>query len=85
MNPELFAPFIPIVAILAFAGVKVARIWADARGRVPDPHGAERLAALEDEVGVLRGQLEEMHERLDFTERLLARQAPDRLDPPRQT
>lgn len=64
MDPGLFAPFIPIVAILAFAGVKVARIWADARGRVPDPHGAERLAALEDEVGVLRGQLEEMHERL---------------------
>jgi hypothetical protein len=82
MDPNVLAPLIPVVAILAFAGVKVARIWSQARAGAPDPHTAARLAALEEEVGTLRRELEEAHERLDFTERLLAQHHTDRLNPP---
>ena len=44
---------------------------------------AARLTALEEEVGTLRQELSETHERLDFTERLLSQQRAERLDPPR--
>jgi hypothetical protein len=80
MDPGVLGPLIPIVAILAFAAVKVARIVTQARAQ--DPDTAPRLAALEDEVGALRRGLEEAHERLDFTERLLAQHHSDRLSPP---
>jgi hypothetical protein len=80
MDPGVLAPLIPIVAILAFAAIKVARIVTQARTQ--DPHTAPRLAGLEDEVGALRRGLEEAHERLDFTERLLAQHQSDRLSPP---
>jgi hypothetical protein len=82
MEPGALAPLIPVVAILAYASVKVVRIWTQARTQIQDPHTAARLAALEDEVGTLRRQLEEAHERLDFAERLLAQQHTDRLSPP---
>jgi len=82
MDANVLGPLIPIVAILAFAAVKVAGIWARARAPTQDPQTAARLAALEDEVGTLRRELEEAHERLDFTERLLAQQHTDRLSPP---
>jgi hypothetical protein len=82
MDPSVLAPLIPIAAILAYASVKVARIWVQARPRIQDPQTEARLAALEEEVGTLRRQLEEAHERLDFTERLLAKQHTDRLSPP---
>jgi hypothetical protein len=82
MDPSALAPLIPIAAILAYASVKVARIWAQARPPIQDPQTEARLATLEDEVGTLRRQLEEAHERLDFTERLLAKQHTDRLGPP---
>jgi hypothetical protein len=82
MDPGVLGPLIPIVAILAYASVKVARIWAPARTQIQDPQTEARLAALEDEVATLRRQLEEAHEQLDFTERLLAKQHTDRLSPP---
>lgn len=82
MDPSVLGPLIPIVAILAFAGVKIARILAPARGQIQDPHTGDRLAALEDEVGILRRELDETNERLDFTERLLAQHRTDRLGPP---
>ena len=82
MDPGVLGPLIPIVAILAFAAVKVAGILARGRAQTQDPQTATRLAALEDEVGTLRRELEEAHERLDFTERLLAQQHTDRLSPP---
>jgi hypothetical protein len=82
MDPNTLAPLIPVVAILAYAGIKVARIMTSARSTLPDPDTGARLAALEDEMATVRRQLEEAHERLEFTERLLARQPNDRLPPP---
>jgi hypothetical protein len=38
-----------------------------------DPGTDEQLAALQEEVGVLRHQLQETQERVEFTERLLSR------------
>jgi len=82
MDPNTLAPLIPVVAILAYAGVKVARIVTAARSNTQDPETGARLAALEEEMATVRRQLEEAHERLDFAERLLAKQPTDRLSPP---
>jgi hypothetical protein len=82
MDPGSVGVMIPIVAILAFAAIKMARIKAEMRIGGADPQAAERLAALEEEVGLLRRGLEEAHERLDFTERLLAQKKDERLNPP---
>ena len=82
MDPGILAPLIPIVAILAYASIKVARIVTQARPHTQAPDIAARFATLEEEMATLRRQLEEAHERLDFTERLLARQHTDRLSPP---
>ena len=38
-----------------------------------DPETDEQIAALQEEVGVLRHQLQETQERVEFTERLLSR------------
>lgn len=73
---------IPIVGILAIAAIKIAKIMAPVRPGPEDPQTAQRLAALEEEVGRLGQQLEEAHERLDFTERLLAQKSNERLSPP---
>jgi hypothetical protein len=82
VDPNTLAPLIPVVAILAFAVIKVARIITQ-RPSIQDPDTGARLAALEDEMATVRHQLEETHERLDFTERLLAQQHSDRLNPPK--
>jgi hypothetical protein len=82
MGPEVLGPLIPVVAILAYAGIKIARIVTQARPPAQDPEAAAQIAALQDEVGALRRELDDVHERLDFTERLLARQHTDRLGPP---
>ena len=82
MDPNALAPLIPVVAILAYTSIKVTRIVTSARANAQDPEIGDRLAALEDEVATVRRQLEETHERLDFTERLLAQQHNDRLNPP---
>ena len=82
MDPNTLAPLIPVVAILAYAGIKVTRIVTQTRSNTQDPAAGTRLAALEEEMATVRHQLEEAHERLDFTERLLAQQHTDRLSPP---
>jgi hypothetical protein len=56
--------------------------WAQRLGRtpasLPEPEG--RLEDLAAEVDQLRGELAEAQERLDFTERMLARESPRRPD-----
>ena len=62
-------------------------LWAQrlqmlrARGKLPPP--LEALEALEAEVNDLRQDLIETQERVDFTERLLAREPERRTEPPR--
>jgi predicted RNase H-like nuclease (RuvC/YqgF family) len=73
---------IPIVAIAAWGAVKIATVQANARMAGSDPQVARRLEAMEDEIAMLRQELGEAQERIDFTERLLAQKRPDRLDAP---
>ena len=82
MDPNALAPLIPVVAIIAFTVIKVTRMRSDARAGIQDPENSARLAALEEEMMSVRRQLEETHERLDFTERLLAQHRTERLGPP---
>ena len=64
-----------VAAIAAWGAVKVSKIRAQSAGA--DPDTAARLHALEQELGTLRQEMVETHERLDFAERVLA-QAPER-------
>jgi hypothetical protein len=83
MDPGSIALLIPIVAIAGGSAVKIAKVMAQGRAQSVDPQITARLAALEEEVGTLRQELSETHERLDFTERLLGQHRAERLDPPR--
>ena len=84
MDPGSIGALIPVAAILMFGAVKIAKIKAQAGGHAvaADPEATARLEALESELGSLRQELGEVHERLDFAERLLAQHAPTRLNPP---
>ena len=84
MDPGSIGALVPVAAILMFGAVKIAKIKAQAGGQAgaADPEATARLEALESELGSLRQELGEVHERLDFAERLLAQHAPTRLNPP---
>ncbi|MBM4186829.1 MAG: hypothetical protein FJ206_05885 [Gemmatimonadetes bacterium] len=83
MNKQVLALFIPIlalsipvVAIIFSSLTKMAKFKADAQARgLPNPETDARMAALEDDVAMLRRELSETQERLDFTERLLAQRS----------
>ena len=77
MDPQFLAPLIPIVAILAFAAVKIARIRAT-RSELPSGEVTARLEALEGDVHGLHQELAETQERLDFAERLLTKGREER-------
>ena len=72
MDPGVIGALIPIVAILAVAAVKIARVFA-ARAETTPADIRPRLEALENSVQSLQQELAETHERLDFAERLLAK------------
>jgi hypothetical protein len=83
MDPGSIGALVPVAAILVYGAVKIANIQAQARGRTAaDPDAAARLQAVESELETLRQELGEVHERLDFAERLLAQHTPTRLEPP---
>lgn len=77
MNSEFLAPLIPIVAIIAFAAVKIARLRAT-RPELPLDDVTSRLEALERGVQGLGEELAETQERLDFAERLLSKARDER-------
>jgi hypothetical protein len=81
MDPGALGVFVPITAMAVWGAVKIARIRAESHISRPDPETADRLHALEHEVGLLRQELSETQERLDFSERLLAQNRPDRPGP----
>jgi hypothetical protein len=64
------APLIPVVAIIAFAAVKIARMFMG-RAQLPADVTA-RFEALERGVEGLQQELAETQERVDFAERMLA-------------
>jgi hypothetical protein len=83
MDPASLGALVPVAAILVYGAVKIANIQAQARGRTAtDPDAVARLQAVETEIETLRQELGEVHERLDFTERLVAQHPPTRLNPP---
>ncbi len=80
-----FGVFIPIIGMLiggfvVFSKSEIGRAFASRlRGQVePNTETLLELDALRREVEGVRGDLVEMQERLDFTERLLARQSTER-------
>ena len=82
MDPASLGALVPVAAILVYGAVKIANIQARSRAGAADPDAAARLQAVESELGTLRQELGEVHERLDFAERLLAQHAPTRINPP---
>jgi hypothetical protein len=83
MDGNAIGVLVPVVAIATWGAVKIARVQSNARAFGADPRITQRIDALEQEVGTLRQELSETHERLDFTERLLAQHRTDRLDAPK--
>jgi hypothetical protein len=71
------APLIPVVAVLAWAAIKIARINA-ARSESTTPHVTGRVEELERVVQAMQQELAETQERLDFAERLLAQGREER-------
>jgi len=70
-------PLIPVVAIVAFAAIRIARLRAP-RPESSSGDAARRLDALEREVQGLQHELAETQERLDFAERLLSKAREER-------
>ena len=71
------APLIPVVAIIAWAAIKIARL-RPARSDALSADVAPRLEALERSVQGLQQELAETQERLDFAERLLTKARDER-------
>ena len=77
MNPDFLVQLIPIVAIIAVAAVKIARLRAS-RPESLSTDIAARFEALERGVEDLQQELAETQERLDFAERLLSKAREER-------
>lgn len=71
MDSNFLAPLIPVVAIIAFAAVKIARLRVSRPDSLAPDVGA-RLDELERGVQAIQDELAETQERLDFAERLLS-------------
>ena len=85
MDAGVVALLIPIAAIVTGGMVKVAKVRESSRqsSRDADPALEARLAAIEQDLNAMRGELSETQERLDFTERLLSQaREGKRLDSP---
>ena len=72
----ILALSIPVVAIVMGSMVKMARLKAQSQIVLP-PEVEHRIAVLEEDVSSLRHELGETQERLDFTERLLAKKVDE--------
>ncbi len=78
------APLIPVVAILIgglaiFTRSPIGRAMARRIEGAPSDEVQHQIAALSEEVARLGQELAETQERVDFTERLLARGKPGNL------
>lgn len=64
---------VPIIAIIAFASIRIAKIMAAGRAADAPADLANRVEELEQGLQNVQQQLSETQERLDFAERLLAK------------
>ena len=71
MDSNFLAPLVPVVAIIAFAAVKIVRLRVSRPDSLAPDVGA-RLDELERGVQAIQDELAETQERLDFAERLLS-------------
>ncbi len=78
MDPGVIGVFIPILGILGVFGLLGLKTWSNHKLKMremPDG-GNERLTEavqqLYDEIGPMREDLAELHERMEFTERMLS-------------
>ncbi len=78
MDPGVIGVFIPILAILGFFGLMGLKVWSNHKLKMRETPGddnehlTEAVQQLHDEVGSMREDLAELHERVDFTERMLS-------------
>ncbi len=78
MDPGVIGVFIPILGILGFFGLMGLKIWSQHQLKMRETPGgdSERLTEavqrLHDEVDSMREEVAELHERADFTERMLS-------------
>lgn len=88
MNPQLAEAIAPLIALFGLGGFTLLglRMWIGYRtDRLRLGAGeseavrelAEAVGQLRDEVSLTRQELTELHERVDFAERLLARSRDD--------
>ncbi len=86
---EVFWPTVSFgsMVVLVFAGLAVLRVLPSRKSRMVDPAERQALEDLQrrlDELDQLTQRLGELEERVDFTERLVAKQREDqRLGPPK--
>ncbi len=71
-------PLIPVVAIMAFAAIRIARLRAGSHPASLPADVTARLEDLESNVQRLDEDLAETQERLDFAERLLSKAREER-------
>ena len=89
MNQATLEVFIPIVAIGGFFALMIVRTFTKAytaklqAGSQAGPALEARQEELAAAVEELRREMAELAERVDFTERLLAKGRDERLAPPR--
>ena len=77
MGPEVIAIFVPISAIVGFFGLMGLKTWSTHKLKMQETAGGderltEMVQQLFDEVGSMREDIAEIHERVEFTERMLA-------------
>ena len=78
MGPEVLGIFVPILAIIGFFGLMGLKTWSNHQLKMRETPGgdSERLTEavqlLHDEIGSMRDEMAELHERVDFTERMLS-------------
>ena len=74
----LLGVFVPLFGIVGFFGLMGLKIWSNHKLKMREtPDGdnerlTEVVQQLHDEVGSMRENLAELHERVDFTERMLS-------------
>jgi len=82
MPPEVVDAIAPLIAlgglgVFSLIGLRMLLAYRTRRAELGagghDTRLEEMVDALRDEVQLLRGEVGELHERVDFTERLLAR------------
>ena len=78
MGPEVLGIFVPIIAIIGFFGLMGLKTWSNHKLKMRETPGGdnerltEAVQQLHDEIGAMREDVAELHERVDFNERILS-------------